>query len=174
MIPLNLYKLSSAVEFILLSYMSHTRICALLLRAELHTAWPWKWRKNLFCFSCCLPWWLLSTPSLWSSLLNRWELLKTSQMQSDLNAGWQASAQMEQAVVRLYCVDSTCVLVNHAVSRLLHKLNRKQCMPWISSKDASWQVTSLWSAGIHSQAYFAAWPWRIMLQYNHCYIIIEL
>ena len=35
---------------------------------------------------------------------------------------------MEQAVVRLYCVDSTCVLVNHAVSRLLRKLNRKQCM----------------------------------------------
>ena len=35
---------------------------------------------------------------------------------------------MEQAVVRLYCVDSTCVLVNHAVSRLLRKLNRKQYM----------------------------------------------
>ena len=81
---------------------------------ELYTARPW--RKNLFSFSCCLSWWLLSTPGqLRSWRIHRRQLLRVSEMQLDVN-GWQASGKTDKAVVRHICVACKCALLLSAVS----------------------------------------------------------
>ena len=49
---------------------------------------------------------------------------------------------------------------------LVCKLNRKECMPWVSSTDVSWRVTSFWSAGL-SQAYFTT---TRLLFLNCCFL----
>ena len=64
--------------------------------------WLWEWRKDLFCFSCCLPWWLLSTPGL-RSLIKKWQLTTVSQIQLQAGHWWEKMIVVPKYSV-IWCV----------------------------------------------------------------------
>ena len=64
--------------------------------------WLWEWRKDLFCFSWCLPWWLLSTPGL-RSLIKKWQLTTVSQIQLQAGHWWEKTIVVPKYSV-IWCV----------------------------------------------------------------------